>query len=234
MINVAIFDESNQIDKIEMAIVSALFSENDLNIDMFDSEEEYSELLQEQGCIYDIVFLAIDSDEKLAFRIAHCIREYSLKTEIVFISNIADSVFASFRYNPFDFILNSSTAFDFSELFDRYNFYHNSSTDEYFSFKSGSYSEKIKISAIQYFYSSGRKIIIVTKNKEYEFYSKLDDVEALLKENLFLRIHQSYLVNYSYIKYITHNDLVLENDTYLPISRNRLKDVRETYMKFIG
>lgn len=234
MLNIAICDNSIYLEDIENSVVSALFNENELNIDLYDLEDELIETVKNSGCSYDMVFLAINSDDSKAFQIAEAIRNNNLQTELLFISDNADCVLHSFVYKPFDYIVKPFTVIKAKEIFERYNFYHNSQNEEYFSFKSGSYSEKIRLNSIHYFYSTGRKIVIVTESKEFEFYSKLDEVEQLLEYNTFIRIHQSYLVNFAYIKYIVHNDLVLENDDYLPISRNRLKEVKEKFMKFIG
>lgn len=93
---------------------------------------------------------------------------------------------------------------------------------------------KKKVNSILYFSSSGRKITIVTSTQNFEFYSKLDEIETLLSENCFIRIHQSFLVNPRYIKYLVNAELILENDDCLPISRSRLKNVKNSYLQYLS
>lgn len=69
--------------------------------------------------------------------------------------------------------------------------------------------------------ASGRKILISKTLKE---------VETMLPEVLFLRIHNSYIANLSrVISFINEGDgvLVLENDVKLKVSRTRKKEILE-------
>ena len=43
--------------------------------------------------------------------------------------------------------------------------------------------------------SAGRKVIVHTINRTYEYYDKLDHVEEQLNGMRFVRIHKAYLVN---------------------------------------
>lgn len=41
------------------------------------------------------------------------------------------------------------------------------------------------------------------------FYGKLNEIEKRIPENVFLRIHKSYLVNKNYVKEFTYEELYL-------------------------
>ena len=60
---------------------------------------------------------------------------------------------------------------------------------------------KIQINNISYFESAGRLINIIHKDGAGKFYGKLNNIEKQLGDSKipFLRIHQSYLVNYRFI-----------------------------------
>ena len=61
--------------------------------------------------------------------------------------------------------------------------------------------------------------------------SFVGEVEKQLKEAAvpFLRIHQSYLVNYNYIKQFGNTELELSNGKQLPISEDRRKTAEQKY-----
>lgn len=84
---------------------------------------------------------------------------------------------------------------------------------------------------ILYFESSRRLIKIKGKNESGKFYGKLNMVEKNLENGKipFLRIHQSYLVNFRFIKEISFYKVVLFDGTELQISEERQKNVREKY-----
>ena len=88
-----------------------------------------------------------------------------------------------------------------------------------------------------YFESSGRKISIHTKDGNVEkFNGKLLEVEEQLKGGKipFLRIHQSYLVNYHHIRSRSKTVVTLINGTKLPISEDRRKNFGKQYGKLLG
>jgi two-component system LytT family response regulator len=76
---------------------------------------------------------------------------------------------------------------------------------------------------IVYCKSSGNYSEIFFKEQKKELVSKkLKEVEALIQNDNFFRVHKSYLVNIKYIKEFIKNDghyLVLENRTIIPVSR---------------
>ena len=71
------------------------------------------------------------------------------------------------------------------------------------------------------FLSNGRKILAS---------KTLKDIEAMLPENLFFRVHNSFIANLSKVKSYLHKDggtLLLDNDVELKVSRSRKKDLLE-------
>lgn len=68
------------------------------------------------------------------------------------------------------------------------------------------------------------------------FYSKLSDVETKLKTGKipFLRVHQSYLVNYHLIRSKSKTDITLINGKILSISEGRQKNFNCEYTRLLG
>ena len=71
--------------------------------------------------------------------------------------------------------------------------------------------------------------------KEDKFNSKLNSIEKITEKGKhpFLRIHQSYLVNFHYIKKICFSKIELYNGKVLYISEERQKDIREKYSQIL-
>ena len=82
---------------------------------------------------------------------------------------------------------------------------------------------------IIYCKSDGNYTEIYLKNGKKEVVSKkLKDVETLISEPLFLRVHNSFLVNMRYLKEFIKTDgsyLVLENGASIPVSRTKKADL---------
>lgn len=82
---------------------------------------------------------------------------------------------------------------------------------------------------IIYCKSDGNYTEVNLKNGKKEVLSKkLKDVEILIDETTFLRVHNSFLVNMKYLKEFVKTDgsyLVLENGASIPVSRTKKADL---------
>jgi len=78
---------------------------------------------------------------------------------------------------------------------------------------------------IIYCKSDGNYCKIYFKNGKSEMLSKkIKDVQEIMNDPVFFRVHNSYLVNINYIKEFVKSDgqyLVLENGTSIPVSRSK-------------
>ena len=85
----------------------------------------------------------------------------------------------------------------------------------YYRFQFGKTVIQVLQKDILYFESAGRKVIVHTVEKQYEYYDKLDQVEEKLKEGHFLRIHKAYLVNIENIEAFQYERVALIDGTLL-------------------
>lgn len=97
---------------------------------------------------------------------------------------------------------------------------------------------RIPINDIIYIESNRRIIYIFVNNtvlsNKYKFYGKLNDVEKGISNNYkipFIRIHQSFLVNYKYVTKLSLNCVELFTGSKLPISENRRGEIADYLIK---
>ena len=105
------------------------------------------------------------------------------------------------------------------------------SGDFYFRYSYQRMNHKVLIRDILYFESNKRKVRIVTEDKIFELYGKLNEIEKSLKEckASFLRVHQSYLVNYKHVKGQSYDFVVMDNERKISISEDRRRMISEQY-----
>lgn len=93
--------------------------------------------------------------------------------------------------------------------------------------------EFIEIRNILYCQSQNNYTSIFLKDGEKIFISRtLKDVENLLKKYLFLRVHQSYLINPSYMQKYIRNDggyIIMYNQQRIPISTSKKSLVSDIF-----
>ena len=98
----------------------------------------------------------------------------------------------------------------------------------YIFIKSEKRIEKLELTEILYAESIGNYVSIVTGNKKILAYITMKSLESQLPNDVFIKVHQSYLVNASKIETIEGNEIKMGTHS-LPISRN----YRDSVMKIV-
>ncbi len=96
---------------------------------------------------------------------------------------------------------------------------------------------KVPFDRIAYFESRGRQIYIHISGPAAEdhytevFYGKMNEVEKQISavNNRFLRIHQSFLVNFDYVRVIRFSEVVMMDGQALQVSEERQKNARTQF-----
>ena len=78
---------------------------------------------------------------------------------------------------------------------------------------------KIEFDKIYLIEAKGDYILIKTDDKSYTVHSTLKKIEEKLPDNLFLKVHRSYIINFKRIIDIEDNSVLIERDV-VPISRS--------------
>ena len=64
-------------------------------------------------------------------------------------------------------------------------------------------------------------------------YEKLDNIYDKVKEKGFIKTHRSYIVNREFIKKIESRDIITTTEEIIPISRSKLEEVKNSFMKYL-
>lgn len=86
---------------------------------------------------------------------------------------------------------------------------------------------------IDYVSSSGRVVTIFENGRGVDTYDKMDNIEKKLGP-LFVRCHQSYIVNMERIRSFDKLNIVLYSGVSIPVSKNRHTHAKNTFMKYLG
>lgn len=229
MVEIALFDTDpeEQFD-LDNMLAAIMFSRDDFNITFYSSYTLFTSDIAQGRRHFDLLFVNVSTPDNAGLRAAESARRFSRTIEIVLIATDYNLLRLGYRVKAINYILKPYNKAQLVETIDRY--YEFFEHEDYFSFKSGSVLEKIKIDNILYMFSNGRKLVIVTHGgKEYEFYGKLDAVEEMLSSKGFIRAHQSYLVNMKSVRGLGKEKLILENDDEIPVSRNRMDEIKHIF-----
>ena len=237
MLKIAILDDDiNICSHLEKTLAKILNKDYlKFEIDVFYSCKYFIKNL-EIGEKYDILFLDIEIDELTGIDIGKYIRQ-NLKdeiTKIIYISSHTNYAMELFKIRPIDFLIKPIKDKDVASVLNiALNLINNQY--EYFNFNIGVNKHRVCLKDIIYFSTvkQSKKIILKTINNEFIFYGKIKEIYENLKEYRFIMPFKSYIVNYDYIESIEKDRICLVNKEQVPLSRYKVKEVKELQMKFM-
>lgn len=237
MIKIAICDDEEVITSQIDNIIHKICDEENIPVDMdvFYSGQRLEKEVKD-GTKYDLIYLDIQMNNGDGIVAAKNIRKIDENVLLIYVSSYDKYMMELFRLDVFAFIKKPIDCSDFKKIFLDAN-RKISNQRFYFSFRYKNEEYKIPCIDIVYFESSARKIVVHTKDGgEENFNGKLLEVEEKLKSGKipFLRIHQSYLVNYHHIRSRSKTEVTLTNGTKLSISEDRRKNFGKQYGKLLG
>lgn len=203
-------------------------------IDVFYDGSTLTEYIKENDN-YDLIYLDIEMKNEDGVAAARKIRMFDKNVLIIYVTSHESYAKEVFEVSAFRFITKPIK----KEIFNRY---FSDAINElivkprYFFYQYKKVPYRIMLNDIIYFQSDKRVTYIVTLNDYKRCYLKLNFIEKQLDDMnyLFIRIHQSFLVNPRYIEVYTHNSVTLTDGTVLNISEKRKKEAGQQYLKFKG
>lgn len=219
MLRIAICDDEPEArDALRFQLEKTLIEQTEEVVYEFCAGTNAVSWLRKHPGEVDLLFLDVEMDNMDGMEAARQIREFDGNIMIVFLTGYADHVFDGYSVRALDYILKPVTVQRLMELLHRVRVKLEQKENLSFSFKNADGTWRFPLQEILYFYSDRRKVSLVTKDKEYTFYAKLDEIGKKL-DGQFVRIHQRFLVNPSRVDYLG-GDTVTVGGRELPCSRN--------------
>lgn len=180
--------------------------------------------------VFDLILLDIDLSGDDGIGIAARLRESRDSTDIIFVSGCENRVFESLKVEPIGFVRKNSFMKDLGTYMDVFLRRYAARDGMTVTVTHNKSILRLAVDDIIYIEGALKKQRISVKGGgEYTLSSSMKQAERDLGPFGFIRIHSGFLVNYRYIKLIGERDVVLNDGRRLPVSRNRVKEVRERY-----
>ncbi len=183
----------------------------------------------------DIVFINMDlANCRKALEITRKIDEFTEAIRVVWLTDSADYAVDAFELDVYDYLFKPLRLERLKKTINRLGKELRSDALEVVTVWENDRFVVLKPEQIVYFYTSGNKTLIKSKDGQFSSMNTLSSFERKLGRFLFFRTHKSFLVNLNDIKEIipwfnhTYN-LVMngyENDE-VPVSRTHLKDFKQ-------
>lgn len=228
MLRIAICDDNeNDREILKASLEKCCLSSGEEVVYEFSSGKNAIRFLKNHPGEIDLLFMDIEMPEPNGMEAAEAIRTFDSSVLLIFVTGYADYVFDGYRVRALDYLMKPVREDRLKEVLQRSRSLLDCQ-NKYYCCKNTEGQYRILLSDIQYFYSDRRKIILVSKEKEIDFYGKLDELESEMEEN-FVRIHQRYLVNASHVEKIGHSNITIGGKE-LPVSRS----MKDTAIRKLG
>ena len=230
MFQIVVFDEK-KIDERTMKVLEQYAHKNRMTFDAMtisDKEKLFEYVKDHQEL--DVVFLDICIGESVdGIDIARKINILAPRVAIVFLTEYTNYATEVYDTKHVHFVkrsdLEERLAFIFSRL-------HSEVTKRNKGFVHIHAKGKeliIREEVIKYIERNGRTTQIHCKKESIDISGKLSELEKKLNPIIFVRCHNSFIVNFMAVKEFTRTDFVLDDDSIVPISRYKLNETREKF-----
>lgn len=224
-------DEAPIRELLKEKIQKYYFSQNiEFSITTFESGENL--LNQREGYECDVLFLDVDMPGKNGMETAKEIRKTNKDMLIVFLTAYSEFVFESFKVDAFRYLVKPLKDQELEEVLSAVQHKLYVDDEEYLSFQFQNETYNVRYSDIIYIEGMRDKIWLYCKDDTYRWHGTLKALQELLAGRGFFQVHRSYIINMEKIQKYNSQEVILEGDCQVPISRYKLDAFKEAYIKF--
>lgn len=180
---------------------------------------------------FDLVFLDIEMPGIDGITLAKRLRAVSENVQIVFLTSHIEYALEGYEVNALRYLVKPVDMNKLSEVLKYIQDKKNNSRQ--IMIKQEGEDIVIDLSDIIYMESMDKNVRIVTSKSEYITRYNISDYEEELKNSGFLRIHRGYLISLSKVKKIVKNDVVMDGDISLPVSRSNIKLLKDALYAYV-
>ena len=240
MIHIAICDDDRPLTGMVEQLLLKIASEQgiDISCEVFFDGASLLKAATEQQTGFDLIYLDIEMGDMNGIHTAMALREKEIPALIVYMSGHEEYLKELFCTEPFRFLSKPIDETTFCSVFlaacERIR-----KRAGYFTFFYKKACHRIPFDRITCFESNGRIISIHLSGKDEirtdslqnQFYGKLNDIEKQIMalNERFLRVHQSFLVNFDYIKMLSSTEIEMLDGRKIQISEDRRKNVKARF-----
>lgn len=206
--------------------------------------EKFSDALQlyqkiQKGELADIYILDMIMSEKNGIDIGRQIRKIGKENVIIYITSSNDYALEAFGVHAVRYLLKPVSEDSLFEALESAVSYTRVKKDAVYLVKTRDGLVSIPYSQIEVIENVSRKLEIQLKNGEvlksiFIRKSFEEEIGDLVKDENFLLVHKSYLVNLNYIKKLERTEVIMESGKRIPVSKAKTVDVKREYLLFVA
>ncbi|MCF0148274.1 MAG: response regulator transcription factor [Clostridium sp.] len=234
MFKIALVENEKIHMKVNRCHVEMWSKENNIPISIkeFNTPEEF--IFKSFGKeTFDLILLDIKFKGLSGIELAKLIRENDTEVGIIFVTSSLEYSLEGYQVNATNYLIkpiNKENLYtSLNTAFNNFKMYKKIANS--ILIKESENIVRLNLNDIIYCESSEHYVYMHTKKKFYKIKKKISDLEKEIKKSYFVRCHRSFIVNINFIKSICNQNVILTNDTIIPISKSKRTCFKKLYFK---
>ncbi len=228
---------------VEMPEINGLKIANEVdtefNITVYNSGRKLIDDIKTDSKMYDIVFLDVEMPEINGLKIAEAIRQMSEDIVLCFVTGHEQYAREAYQVEALGYIVKPVAYNELKKLLRRavimvkYEHDNRKSGKNYIEVPVSGDKRIVDVRTIKYIEKNRNQCILHFSDSELKCYESLKKMYNRLDNELFVYVHQGYIVNFNEIKEVKENVICFGRNVEVPVSRRRYKEVRDRHLSRI-
>lgn len=194
-----------------------LFKYTELNFYYYRDGQEVIEALERREFQAELLLLDVHMPVRNGIDTADYIRKNKVDVDIIFVTVSPKYVFEGYQYKAFAYCIKPVASSQLRNILIRY-IEEKQNSSYCIAVSVNGRDKKIFLNRVLFFESQKRKIIAHTLDGNLVFYGKMNELEEVLPKEQFLRCHQSYIANQTWVDSIHRTEIIIGGMS-IPMSR---------------
>lgn len=232
MIKVAVCDDDELARQELSSYIKKYFKSRQLELYILEFSSGID--LLKTNIRFDIIFLDIEMPQLNGIMTAERLRNWDVRSKIIYISNYEQYKLSAYSVHAFDYIckpIDDKTIYRLLDEVIRY--IEGAATEKKYMFKTEQGIISLKTDDIYYFEYMSRKVSIVSTKGIYVARYSLKKITEKVSTEDFCSPHKSFIVNMLYVKQIKGFDILMENGDIIPLAQKRAVIFKRSFNNYL-
>lgn len=202
-----------------------------LSVTFVESAEEYLFKYDRQN-EFDILFLDVCMKDMNGMELAHAVRKFDRRVQIVFLTGKTEYVFEGYEIGAVRYLVKPVEENELAKALDACMEKLDGGRDDYLAIKYHGENLRLSRSEIVCIKVDGHYLHMQTTDRVYEWKASLKEMMDKLDAERFAMANRSVIVNLEFVDKITREECILENGEAVAVSRGAYGPLNDAFMKY--